>query len=145
MVKHTHPSPRWGEVESAEADRVRGTAPARSTQTARARRLRVEAPLPERLLWGRLRARRLAGWKFRRQAPLGRYIVDLLCPDAWLIVELDGGQHSADAAVVRDAARSAVLEASGYIVVRFWNGEVLENLDGVCDTIMSMLRGPSDL
>ena len=118
---------------------------ARSTSTARARRLRAEAPLPERLLWGRLRDRRLAGWKFRRQAPLGRFIVDFLCPDAWLIVELDGGQHSADAAVMRDAARSAVLEASGYLVVRFWNREVLDDLDGVCETILSMLQGASEV
>ena len=111
-----------------------------------ARRLRRDQTDVERRLWSRLRSRRMAGWKFRRQMPVGRFVVDFCCPDAWLIVELDGGQHSRDNEAERDRMRSAELEVAGYLVARFWNGEVVENLDGVCDTILNLLQGaPSDL
>jgi very-short-patch-repair endonuclease len=70
--------------------------------TGLARGLRHRQTDPERLLWSKLRNRRLCGWKFRRQMPVGRHIVDFCCPDAWLIVELDGGQHTFDVAIERD-------------------------------------------
>lgn len=109
--------------------------------TTLARTLRSSQTNAERLLWGKLRSRQLGGFKFRRQMPIGPYIVDFCCPDAWLIVELDGGGHSEDAAMLKDKVRTADLEQQGYIVLRFWNNEVFENLDGVCETILSMARG----
>lgn len=109
--------------------------------TSRARRLRAEQSPAERSVWSRLRNRRSAGWKFRRQAPIDRFVVDFVCSDAWLIVEHDGGQHSEDTAAARDRARTVILERCGYLVVRFWSAEVFSNLDGVCETILAMLQG----
>jgi very-short-patch-repair endonuclease len=91
----------------------------------------------ERKLWLFLRNRRLDGYKFRRQVPVGPYVADFLCERARLIVEVDGGQH-ADA-TVRDNQRSAWLSQHGYRVQRFWNNEVLQNLDGVWERIASVL------
>jgi len=93
-------------------------------------------------MWRLLRARQLAGWKFRRQHPVGRYIADFACVEAGVIVELDGGQH-ADAASA-DAARTAALAAAGFRVFRFWNNEVLANRDGVALAIrVALAGGPS--
>ena len=101
----------------------------------RARSLRRNATDAEALLWSRLRNRQLYGAKFRRQVPLDRFIADFLCFDARLIVEVDGGQHS----IETDAARTAFLEAAGFRVIRFWNHEVLGNLNGVLETIAAHL------
>ena len=106
-----------------------------------ARKLRRHQTDAERLLWSKLRDRRLAGWKFRRQMPIGPFVVDFCCPDAWLIIELDGGQHTFDVAAAADAARTRDLEQRGYLVLRFWNPEIFANLDGVCETILAHLRG----
>ncbi|MCK0196806.1 DUF559 domain-containing protein [Ancylobacter sp. 6x-1] len=103
---------------------------------ARARRLHRDQTEVERLLWSRLRDRRLAGWKFRRQVPVGPYVVDFLCADAKLVIELDGGHHTPEA----DAERTRMIEADGYLVIRFWNNDVLENLDGVLRRILESLR-----
>lgn len=92
-----------------------------------ARRLRRDMTEAERRLWYALRDRRFAGWKFRRQTTIGPFIVDFICIAARLIVEVGGGQHSVEA----DAKRTAALEAQGYCVIRFWNNEVLGNLEGV--------------
>jgi very-short-patch-repair endonuclease len=73
--------------------------------------------------------------------PIGRYIVDFCCPDAWLIIELDGGQHTFAVAIERDLTRTRELEQCGYLVLRFWNGEVIDNLDGVCETILNAVQG----
>jgi very-short-patch-repair endonuclease len=73
--------------------------------------------------------------------PIGRYIVDFCCPDAWLIIELDGGQHTFDVAAARDRTRSRELEQCGYLVLRFWNGEVLDNLEEVCETVLNAAQG----
>jgi very-short-patch-repair endonuclease len=108
------------------------------SQVATARRLRRDQTDVERKLWFRLRDRRLDGFKFRRQAEIGPYIADFCCESAHLIVELDGGQHverSAD-----DAKRTAALEARGYLVLRFWNNDVLQNIEGVLKTIVTTLR-----
>lgn len=85
----------------------------------------------ERRLWYALRNRRFEGWKFRRQVSLGPYVVDFLCHSARLIVEVDGGQHSAEV----DARRTAFLASQGYRVIRFWNNEVLVNVDGVLQAL----------
>jgi very-short-patch-repair endonuclease len=93
----------------------------------------------ERKLWYAVRAGRLDGWKFRRQVPIGRYIVDFVCPARRLIVELDGGQHADQQDY--DAARTAFLEGQGYRVMRFQNGEVLRNLVEVTGQIWCTLTG----
>jgi very-short-patch-repair endonuclease len=90
----------------------------------------------EHRLWQILRAKRLAGWKFRRQAPLGRYIADFVCHAAKLIVEADGGQHGGSA----DSARDAWLRADGYRILRFWNNDILTNEEGVLTAILSALE-----
>jgi very-short-patch-repair endonuclease len=86
-------------------------------RTQFAPRLRRNQTDAERVLWFRLRDRRLAGLKFTRQVPIDRFVVDFVCKDAKLIIELDGGQHDEDRA--RDADRTEVLEAMGYLVLRF--------------------------
>jgi very-short-patch-repair endonuclease len=108
----------------------------RNTQTAR--RLRQRQTDAERLRWLRLRDRRVGGWKFRRQMPIDRFIVDFCCPDAKVVIEIDGGQHGERAE--QDANRTTVLEAMGYIVVRFWNHDVIQNPEGVLEEIMGTLN-----
>jgi very-short-patch-repair endonuclease len=109
----------------------------RIVASGRARQLRRNATDAEIRLWSRLRRKQLAGFRFRRQHPLGSYIVDFFCPEARLIVEVDGGQHGEENA--HDARRTEWLEARGYRVVRFWNNEVLSNTDGVLTTILVAL------
>ena len=111
--------------------------------TERARRLRREQTDVEAKLWSRLRNRQLDGWKFKRQVPKRAYIVDFFCADAKLIIELDGGQHTADKAVAYDAERTRYLQACGFRVIRFWNHEVFEDIDAVLDTIWRKLQEPS--
>ena len=88
-------------------------------------------------MWAVLRNRQLGGAKFRRQAPIDRYFADFACVEAKLIVELDGGQHEAQAEY--DALRTEVLESCGWRVIRFWNNEVIENLDGIAEMILREL------
>jgi very-short-patch-repair endonuclease len=95
----------------------------------------MEATGAERLLWGSLRNRRLADHKFRFQATIGPFVADFLCVEKALILEVDGSQHNAET----DAARASFLEGQGYRILRFWNNEVLENLEGVLEVIESML------
>src|SRR4051794_29683074 len=101
--------------------------------TKRAQGLRNNATDCERLLWLELRKRRSGGFKFSRQIPIGPFICDFVCRRGMLVIELDGGQHSAN--VDSDAARTRFLERSGYRVIRFWNNEVTDNLDGVLHRI----------
>jgi very-short-patch-repair endonuclease len=105
--------------------------------TTTARRLRRHQTDAERILWFRLRGRRLAGWKFKRQVPIDRFIVDFICADAKLIVELDGGQHADRTR--QDEERTRTLEAMGYLVLRFWNNDVMRNLEGVLEEILNTL------
>jgi very-short-patch-repair endonuclease len=109
---------------------------ANRAKTARARQLRRAQTDTEGRLWARLSNRQLAGHKFVRQEPIGPYFADFACRDAKLVVELDGDQH-ADSA--RDAVRDAYLRRASYRVIRFWNGEVRTNLDGVLQTILLAL------
>nr|QQZ51909.1 endonuclease domain-containing protein [Phenylobacterium glaciei] len=103
------------------------------------RELRAAQTRAEAKLWQSLRNRRLSGWKWRRQYPVGRYITDFCCLDAALIVELDGGQHSE--AVVYDDRRTAYLESQGFRVIRFWNHEIYEHSAEVCDVILAHCSG----
>jgi very-short-patch-repair endonuclease len=91
-------------------------------------------------LWRLLRDRRLSGFKFRRQVPVGPYIVDFLCVGAKLIVEADGSQHAES---LRDNIRDAYLASRGWKVLRFWNNEVLQNREGVLETIFAHAAKPS--
>ena len=110
--------------------------PVRRQTSRHASSLRRDATDAERLLWGSLRNRQLLGYKFRFQATVEPFVADFLCVEARLIVEVDGSQHSEDA----DAARTAALQARGYRILRFWNSEVLENLDGVLEAIAAALE-----
>jgi len=105
----------------------------------RARALRRRQTEAERLLWNRLRDRQLSGLKFRRQVAIGTFIVDFVCFDARLVVELDGGQHGEDRHAARDAARTTWLEGEDFRVLRFWNNEVMDNVDGVLTAIVEAL------
>lgn len=98
-----------------------------------ARALRHRGTDAERHLWRYLRRRQLSGWKFRRQHPLRGYIVDFICLDARLVVELDGGQHLEQADY--DARRSRTLNAAGYRVLRFWDDDVLIRTTAVLEAI----------
>jgi crossover junction endodeoxyribonuclease RuvC len=106
-------------------------------QTARARDLRRKATPAEVLLWRHLRSAAM-GASFRRQHPIGPFFTDFCCTSLKIVIELDGGQH-ADRADY-DAARSAFLERKGYAVIRVWNNDVTEGLDGVCDQIKWLIR-----
>jgi very-short-patch-repair endonuclease len=92
----------------------------------------------ERKLWSSLRARRLVGAKFRRQVPIGAYVADFLCHEARLVIEVDGGQHAESA---RDQRRDRWFNDNGFRVLRFWNNEVLGNLEGVLTVIAAELDG----
>ncbi len=109
--------------------------------TAIARRLRSTSTDVERALWERLRARRLKGLKFRRQFPLSGYVADFVCIEAKLIIELDGGQHAERLA--QDAHRTSVLEKSGFRVLRFWDNDVLKELEAVLDEILRAVEVPT--
>lgn len=95
----------------------------------------------EQLLWRHLRRGQLDGFKFRRQHPFGNYILDFVCLEAKLIIEVDGGQHVANEE--EDAKRSAVLNKAGFRVLRFWNHEVMGELEAVLDAIWNALYTPS--
>jgi len=101
-----------------------------------ARELRQRQTDAEAMLWARLRDRQLAGVKFRRQQPIGDYIVDFVSLDKRIIVEIDGGQHGEEIQEERDAERTARLQSGGYRVLRFWNNDVLQNTEGVLERIM---------
>jgi very-short-patch-repair endonuclease len=106
--------------------------------TKLARRLRRNQTEAEKKLWFQLRDRRLGGWKFKRPCPVDRFIVDFLCADANLIIELDGGQHAVRARA--DARRTEILESLGYMVLRYWNNDVMVNIEGVVEDIATMLQ-----
>jgi lysyl-tRNA synthetase class 2 len=107
-----------------------------TTSRSRARELRRNQTDAELELWMRLRGRQL-GAKFRRQHRIGPYIADLCCVERRLVVELDGGQHSAQ--IEADQKRSAFMESHGFRVLRFWNDQVLTDTDGVLEQILAAL------
>ena len=107
----------------------------------RARGLRQTMTDAERGLWRYARNRQLSGFRFRRQHEIDRYIVDFVCTGAWLIVELDGGQHVDQ--VEYDARRTQRLKVMGYRVLRFWNNGVMVNIEGVLEVVMSTLASPT--
>ncbi|HET6311651.1 MAG TPA: endonuclease domain-containing protein [Candidatus Nitrosotalea sp.] len=106
----------------------------------RAQQLRMTANQSEQRVWSIVKAKRLAGLKFRRQHVIGNYIADFVCLPARLVIEVDGDTHGSDAAQLRDAKRTEEVERAGYRVIRFWNDDVLNDTDdGVAETILAEL------
>ncbi|KAB0265278.1 endonuclease domain-containing protein [Microvirga brassicacearum] len=106
----------------------------------RARQLRKQQTDAEAVLWRAVRNRSLARWKFRRQHVVDRFIVDFICLDARLIVEVDGATHSMDSELAYDAERTHILESCGFHVLRITNAEILANIDDVMETILAELE-----
>ena len=104
-----------------------------------AKRMRSDQTPTEHRLWQILRSKRLAGYKFKRQLPIDRYIVDFACPKQRLIIEADGGQHAES---MRDVRRDAYLRSHGFRVLRFWNSDIFDNEEGVLTSILSALEKP---
>jgi very-short-patch-repair endonuclease len=105
-----------------------------------ARELRKLSTDTELRLWLHLKNRNLGGFKFRRQHPIPPYVVDFVCLEQKLIVELDGGQHAEQ--IARDAERTAYLESKGFRVIRFWNDDALKQTDAVLEEILRQLTAP---
>ncbi|QSV47229.1 endonuclease domain-containing protein [Geobacter benzoatilyticus] len=101
--------------------------------TAAAKELRRNSTDAERLLWSYLKAKRLNGLKFRRQEQIGRFIADFVCYEKGVIVEADGGQHAQEKE--KDAERTDWLNSQGFTVLRFWNHEIMTNINGVLEII----------
>jgi very-short-patch-repair endonuclease len=108
-----------------------------------ARRLRFNRTDAEDRLWRRLRHWPMQGTHFRRQVPIGPYIADFACMAAHVVIELDGSQHGLDENRTRDETRTRWLEAAGYRIIRFWNNDLVNNMDGVLEKIYSAVHGSS--
>ena len=106
----------------------------------RARKLRRNATEHERILWSQLRKGRLESFRFRRQHPLGRFVVDFVCLERRLVIEVDGDQHGYPGQEEDDRSRTKWLEERGYRVVRFWNSDIRRQLDNVLETILGELN-----
>ena len=115
------------------------------TSTKRARAQRRQMSHAELKLWLRLRSRQLLGLKFRRQHPIGPYIVDFACLRHKLVIEVDGGGHTRDAQIVHDQTRTVFFNRAGWHVVRYWNFAIHEDLDSVVESIAQELwnRAPN--
>jgi very-short-patch-repair endonuclease len=109
------------------------------TLRSRARSLRRELTDAEHIIWSALRAHRMNGASFRRQTPIGPYVVDFMCPAASLVIEIDGGQHFEAQQMKRDTRRDAFLRSKGYRVLRFNNHDVMTNKQGVLEVIAAAL------
>jgi len=108
-----------------------------------ARRLRRNRTSAERRLWRELRQLKQIGCKFRQQVPIDHFIVDFACLSRRLIVEVVGGTHSTDREIARDARRERYLKEQGFRILRVWNADVRENMEGVMDTIVAVLDTPT--
>ena len=124
---------RWGEIQRQYTQQT-----LQNAQTLRETRTDAEG-----LLWHYLCDKQLDGYKFRRQQPIGPYIVDFACMPQKLLIELDGGQHAEQHTY--DQKRDAFLQEQGYTILRFWNNEVFENCFGVLESIYAALRNDSPL
>jgi very-short-patch-repair endonuclease len=109
-----------------------------------AKTMRKAMTEPEVKLWNALRAHRLMGLSFRRQMPVGQYIVDFACPLHHVIVELDGTQHADEHNMHRDNVRTDYLQSRGWTVLRFWNDDVVRDIEGVCQHIVRVALNGSE-
>ena len=105
-----------------------------------AKSLRNKATDAERKLWQRLKLKQIEGRKFRRQSPIGKYIADFVCFERKIVIEVDGGQHGFEHGKSADYERSEWLQKEGFRVLRFWNNEVIENIEGVLESIRLALE-----
>lgn len=112
-----------------------------SNFTSLARMLRERSADAERILWRHIRGKQVEGYKFRRQQPIGHYIVDFVIFEKNIVIELDGGQHAVEQDI--DKTRDAWLTAEGFKVLSFWNNEIFENMEGVLEVIRKELLSPS--
>ena len=137
-----HPAKRGGGAEQSEAEGGNAASTSRSRRkpgaTERARALRWVENEAEGLLWLELKARKLGGYQFTRQLPIGPYFADFACRRHKLVVEIDGSQH-VDSQY--DRRRDEFMRAQGYSVLRFWNTDVLKHRTSVCETILAALDG----
>ncbi len=117
-----------------------GRGEGRPFSVVRARELRDDSTDAERALWRRLRSRQLLGVKFRRQHPICLFVVDFVAVERGLVVELDGGHHARNVIRCKDDERARHIESHGYRVLRFWNIDVLLNVEGVLESIARALR-----
>ncbi len=113
----------------------------RREETTLARGLRKRQTDAERALWNKLRSKQIEGVKFRRQQPIGPYIVDFVSLERKLIIEIDGGQHNERKVREKDQEREEWLKEKGYQTLRFWNNDVLTNIEGVLERIKENLEG----
>ncbi len=114
-----------------------------SFRRAAARRLRLNQTDAEARLWQRLRHWPLEGTHFRRQVPIGPYVADFACMAARLVIELDGSQHAQGTQLLHDQERTRWLEGAGYRVIRFWNNDLVDNMEGVLESIYAAVHGSS--
>ena len=128
-------SPWQGEVGAKRREGVGPRTRRLSGKVALARRLRKQMTPPEALLWQGLRKRQLEGLRFRRQHPIGPYVLDFYCPRLALAIEVDGSQHAFSLGRQRDARRDNFLRRKGITVLRYWNSDIMGNLKGVLDDI----------
>jgi very-short-patch-repair endonuclease len=119
----------------------KGESKMQSLLQQRARRLRKEMTIAEKKLWNRLRRQQLGGLRFRRQVSFDRYIVDFVCFEPKIIIELDGSQHATQ--VAYDNQRTKYLQTLGYTVLRFWNNEISDQIENVLQTIWNVCIPPS--
>ena len=105
-----------------------------------ARRLRQNPTPAETAFWRLIYALRTGGFHFRKQAPIGPYVVDFVCHAEKLVIEVDGDSHYTEVGIAKDVVRTAFLEANGYRMLRFTNADVLQNADGVFEVVTAMLR-----
>jgi very-short-patch-repair endonuclease len=125
-MPRTAPSPIWGKAGMGVRKAVQ-----------RARELRRNPTDTERKLWHRIRDKQIENFRFRRQRPIGKYIVDFICLEANLVIELDGGQHVEQ--LQYDAERTKYLSAQGLHVLRYWNNDVMQNIEGVLEDVRAAL------
>ena len=118
-----------------------GRRPVSRVPIAVARNLRQSMPPQEVRLWLRLRRLRDAGLHFRRQVPIGGYVVDFACLRQHVVIEIDGGQHNETDHAARDMVRDKTIESAGYRVLRFWNSEVQADIESVVETIIARSEG----
>ena len=140
-AEESDPPPDQGEVRWGLP--VRPTDTSRGKQVHRVARMLCRNATPaERRLWNCIRGGQLGGFQFRRQFPIGGFIVDFCCRARRLVIELDGSQHADAAGVTEDRERTRLIAARGYNVMRFWNEDILSNLDGVLEQVFAELGQP---
>lgn len=106
-----------------------------NNQIEKSRQLRKNMTLQERKLWNIIKDRQFFGYRFRRQFPIGQYIVDFICREKKIILEIDGGQHNEDINIYYDNKRTEYLMSEGYKVIRFWNNDIDNNIEGVYEKL----------